>query len=129
MAYVLRNWKLLALAPMFFVSNFYYAYWGALNAAAFDSPTRALNATLGGAGEILGSVFIGYCVLDLKWLRRQHRGYAALTVLSAIIIVVWSTGLAWQMTFQRNYKAVHGRYINYKDSNYPQKGVLLFFCA
>ena len=128
MGRALKDWRLLALVPMFFASNYYNSYWGALNTAVFDGPTRALNATLGGAGEIFGSIFIGYCVLDAKWLRRRQRGYAGLALLSGIVITVWSVGLSWQVSFQRDYEDVHGRFINYKDPNYAGKGLLFFFC-
>ena len=50
----LKDWRMFALLPMFFASNYFYAYQGAVNAAVFDGPTRALNATLEGAGAIVG---------------------------------------------------------------------------
>jgi hypothetical protein len=38
---VLKDKRILLLAPMFFASNYFYAYQGAINAFYFDGPTRA----------------------------------------------------------------------------------------
>ena len=129
MVHLLRDWRLLALIPMFFASIFFYPYVGSVNATVFDGPTRALNATLEAAGAIVGALLIGYLVLDAKWLRRRHRGYLGLAVVATITITVWSVGLSWQVTFKRDYKTIHdGNLINYRDTNYKGKGTLYFFC-
>lgn len=126
---LLKDWRVLALFPMFFASNFCYAYLGSLNATVFDSPTRALNSALEGAGSIIGALAIGFFVLDAKWLARRRRGYLGLAVLSAMTVIVWSIGLAWQVTFTRNYKQEHGgHWLSYHDANYKGKGALYFFC-
>lgn len=74
---------------MFFASNYFYAYQGAVNAAMFDGPTRALNATLEAAGAIIGALLIGYLVLDTKWLGRRNRGYLGLAVVVTLTIIIW----------------------------------------
>lgn len=125
---LLKDWRLLALLPMFFASNYFYAYQGSVNATVFDGPTRALNATLEGAGAIVGALLIGYLVLDNKYIHRRHRGYLGLAVVTTLTIIVWAVGLGWQVTFKRDYVAVHGQHINYKDANYKGKGALYFFC-
>ena len=38
---VLKDWRMLALMPMFFSSNYFYAYQGAINTFYFDGATRA----------------------------------------------------------------------------------------
>ena len=124
---VIKDWRLVALVPMFFASDFYNPYFGALNQSVFDARTRALNATLGSAGEIIGSILIGYCVLDVQWLRRRQRGYFGVAVVAIGVIVVWSFGLSWQVTFKRDYKNVNG-FMTYHDPEYWAKGVLFFFC-
>ncbi|RDX45382.1 MFS general substrate transporter [Lentinus brumalis] len=126
MARLFKDWRLLALAPMFFASNYFYAYQGAVNANIFDGPTRALNATLEGAGAIVGALFIGYCVLDLKWFHRRTRGYIGLATVTVLTIIVWSVGLSWQVTFTRADFTDENR-INYHDANYAGKGALYFF--
>lgn len=42
MILVLKDWRMWALLPMFFSSNYFYAYQGAVNAFYFDSATRTL---------------------------------------------------------------------------------------
>ena len=113
---------------MFFASNYFYAYQGSVNATVFDGPTRALNATLEGAGAIVGALMIGYLVLDSKWFHRRNRGYLGLAVVTVLTIIVWAVALSWQVTFTRDFVAKHGGRINYKDSDYKGKGALYFFC-
>ena len=118
---------------MFFASNYFYAYQAAVNAAVFDAPTRALNATLEGAGAIVGALCIGYFVLDLKYFHRRTRGYLGLAVVTVMTIIVWSVALSWQVTFDR-FDVDHKNnpnalpFINYKDADYRGKGALYFFC-
>ena len=38
---VLKDKRIILLIPMFFASNYFYAYQGAINAFYFDGPTRA----------------------------------------------------------------------------------------
>ena len=83
---------------MFFASNYFYAYQGAINQAKFDAPTRALNATLESAGAIIGAIMIGYLVLDGKRFARRTRGYIGLVVVTMLTIIVWACGLAWQVS-------------------------------
>jgi hypothetical protein len=115
----------LALLPMFFSSNYFYAYQGAVNAGKFDGPTRAVVAALEGAGAIIGALLIGFLVLDANWFRRKTRGWLGLACVSIITIIVWSCGLSWQLTFTRE---TIGGMINYKDDNFAGKGALFFFC-
>ena len=126
---LLKDWRMLALLPMFFASNYFYAYQGSVNTTVFDGPTRALNAALESAGAIIGALMIGFFVLDNKWMGRRNRGYLGLAVVTVLTIIVWSVGLSWQVTFNRNYLKDHNNtYINYKDKDYRGKGALYFFC-
>jgi len=111
---------------MFFASNYFYAYQSAINAAKFDGPTRALNATLEGAGAIVGALMIGYIVLDGKRFRRRTRGYLGLGVVMILTIIIWACSLSWQVTFTRE-DAKKGAFINYKDAAYTGKGPIFFF--
>ncbi|KAF7967169.1 hypothetical protein HWV62_13181 [Athelia sp. TMB] len=123
MAKLFTDWRMLALLPMFFASNYFYAYQGAVNAFAFDGPTRALNGTLEAAGAIIGALLIGF-VLDIKYLGRRNRGFLGLAIVTSLTVIVWAIGLSWQSTFTRETKFT---FINYKDSNYKGKGALFFF--
>lgn len=117
---------------MFFASNYFYAYQGAVNALMFDGPTRALNGALEGAGGIIGALLIGFLVLDGKHLKRRTRGYLGLGVVATMTIIVWGVALSWQVTFNRaDAKALKdsATLINYKHANYRGKGALYFFCT
>ncbi|OBZ77670.1 UNC93-like protein 2 [Grifola frondosa] len=105
---LLKDWRMIALLPMFFASNYFYAYQGAVNAGRFDGPTRALNGALEGAGAIIGAVLIGYLVLDTKFLHRRARGYFGLAVVAVM-------------------DDIKANLINYKDKAYRGKGALYFF--
>ncbi|KAH9930425.1 MFS general substrate transporter [Epithele typhae] len=125
---LLKDWRILALLPMFFASNYFYAYQGAVNAHVFDGPTRALNATLEGAGAIVGALVIGYGVLDLKYFHRRTRGYLGLGATVVLIVIVWAVALSWQVTFSReSLEAAGDAKINYKSAAYRGKAALFFF--
>lgn len=121
---VLKDWRMLALTPMFFVSNYSYAYQGAVNSFYFDGPTRAVNATLEGAGAIIGALVVGFCILDAPHFKRRTRGWLGLAFVSVSIIAVWSCALTWQVRFTR---ASDIGKMSYHSSAYAPKGTLYFF--
>ncbi|VDB94301.1 unnamed protein product [Peniophora sp. CBMAI 1063] len=121
---IVKDWRILALIPMFFASNFFYAYQGAINTFYFTGPTRALNATLEGAGGIIGALLIGIFVLDSTRFKRRTRGYLGLSIVAICMIVVWSCALSWQITFTRESTV---QKLSYRDRTYGAKGVLFFF--
>ncbi|PCH44645.1 hypothetical protein WOLCODRAFT_105438 [Wolfiporia cocos MD-104 SS10] len=127
---MLRDWRVLALLPMWFASNYFYAYQGALNTARFDGATRALNAVLEGAGAIIGALLIGIFVLDSPFPRlqvaRRTRGYLGLGAVALATCGVWACGVAWQATFTRA-DAATAPFINYRDKAYRDKAPLFFF--
>lgn len=43
---VLKDWRMWCLLPMFFASNWFYAYQGSVNAFYFDGPTRTFFPSL-----------------------------------------------------------------------------------
>ncbi|KAJ3485966.1 hypothetical protein NLI96_g4585 [Meripilus lineatus] len=130
MGRLLKDWRMLALLPMFFASNYFYAYQGAVNALMFDGPTRALNGALEGAGAIIGALMIGFFVLDGKRFKRRTRGYLGLGIVAGMTVIVWAVGLSWQVTFTRADAKIlleQKALINYKHANYRGKGALYFF--
>lgn len=119
-----KDWRMLALSPMFFCSNYFYAYQGAVNAFYFDGPTRAVNATLEGAGAIIGALIIGIFILDAPHFKRRTRGWLGLTFVTVCTIVIWACALRWQVTFTRASKL--GK-MSYHEASYASKGTLYFF--
>ena len=71
-ALLCKDWRMLALFPMFFSSNYFYAYQGAITADMFNGRTRALTSLLTGLGSIVGSIFMGF-LLDYVPMRRRNR--------------------------------------------------------
>ncbi|KAH9046962.1 MFS general substrate transporter [Lactarius deliciosus] len=120
---VLKDKRIILLIPMFFASNYFYAYQGAVNVYYFDGATRALNGTLEGAGAMVGALIIGFFILDGLPFRRRTRGFVGLAFVSIITIVVWSCALAWQVDFNR----IPRTKMHYTDSRYHAKGALYFF--
>ncbi|KZV77525.1 MFS general substrate transporter [Peniophora sp. CONT] len=119
-----KDWRMLALTPMFFASNYFYAYQGAINTFYFDGPTRALNAALEGAGAIVGALIIGIFVLDAPRFKRRMRGWLGLAFVSVCAVTVWSCALVWQTSFTR---ASNLGKMSYHDSAFAPKGTLYFF--
>lgn len=83
-----------------------------------------MNATLEGAGAIIGALVVGFFVLDGSYLKRRTRGFFGLAAVTLVTIVVWSCALAWQVNFTRHSKIPKMRYTN---SSYHAKGALFFF--
>jgi hypothetical protein len=90
----------------------------------WGSTPGALNATLEGAGAIIGALLIGFLVLDGTRFPRRTRGFIGLACVTAVTIAVWSCGLAFQSTFTRHSKSPK---LHYTDRAYHAKGALYFF--
>ena len=94
---VMKDWRILALFPGFFASNFFYAYQGALNAHIFNARTRSLVGLLSGAGAVVGAIVIGL-LLDLLPYKRRVRGFVGMIIVVALGIATWGGGLDYQLT-------------------------------
>jgi MFS family permease len=89
------------LFPMFWSSNWFYTYQqNAVNAARFDTRTRALNDVLYWGSQIFGALLFGYA-LDIERFRRSVRAKAALVVLFALTMVIWGGGYAYEKQYTR----------------------------
>lgn len=102
-----KDWRMLALFPMFFCSNYFYAYQSAIVAFLFNGRTRALVALLTGLGSILGSILIGV-VTDILPFNRRKRAYVGCIVVFIIMCAVWGGGIAFQLKFNRGSKEIFG---------------------
>lgn len=92
---------IIALFPMFLVSNYYYPYlFNDMNLLTFNIRTRALNNTLFWLMEIPGSFFIGY-ILDKKDLRRSTRAKIAFLLVLGLTLGIWGWGYSWQRGYTR----------------------------
>lgn len=93
---VKERWILL-LFPMFLASNIFYTYQNnAVNAAHFNTRTRALNGLLYWLAQIVGAVISGYA-FDTKLLRRSVKAKCSFVWLVCVTFGVWGGGYAWQI--------------------------------
>lgn len=104
---LVRDWRMIALFPMFFSSNYFYAYQGAITVKLFNGRTRALIALLEGIGQVLGSIVIGQLTDNLPFGRRKRALVSTLLVM-VFNCVVWGCGLAFQLQFNRDSTVVRG---------------------
>ncbi|KAJ9642215.1 hypothetical protein H2204_002584 [Knufia peltigerae] len=102
-----KDYRLLALLPMFFSSNYFYSYQGAITAFLFNGRTRALTALLTGVGSITGAILIGL-VTDQLPFHRRTRALCGLVVVLLMNILVWSGGLGFQVKFSRTDELILG---------------------
>lgn len=90
------------LFPMFWSSNWFYTYQqNAVNAAYFNTRTRALNGFLYWFSQIVGAMILGP-LLDLKYFRRSIRAKASLIALFIVTMAIWGGGYAWQRHYTRD---------------------------
>lgn len=89
------------LFPMFFSSNWFYAYhFNDVNGAKFNIRTRSLNSVLYYISQIIGAYVFGYA-LDLQSVRRSVKAKAVWIVLFVLTMVIWGGGYAWQRSYTR----------------------------
>ncbi|KAF2196248.1 MFS general substrate transporter [Delitschia confertaspora ATCC 74209] len=94
---------IIALFPMFFASNWFYNYhFNEVNAAYFNTRTRALNGVVYYIMQIIGAFIFGYA-LDNPRFRRTTRAKAAWVALFALIMGIWGGGYAFQKTYTREW--------------------------
>ena len=119
---------IIALFPMFFVSNFYFPYmFNDINLANFNIRTRALNIILFYTAGIAGATVAGH-VLDAKFLRRTVRIKIGLAMLFLGFTSIWFGALAWQHPISRaETKAPGFRLIDCTERTYL--GPLFLFLA
>ncbi|KAF2761391.1 MFS general substrate transporter [Pseudovirgaria hyperparasitica] len=92
---------ILALFPMFFASNWFYAYhFNDINGARFNTRTRALNSVLYYLMQIVGSYLFGYA-LDIQHFRRTTRAWGGWVALMACTFAIWGGGLPFARTYNR----------------------------
>ncbi|PNY26827.1 Uncharacterized protein TCAP_03236 [Tolypocladium capitatum] len=95
-----KDWRMLALFPMFFSSNYFYAYQGALTAILFNGRTRALVSLLTGIGSMIGSLLIG-SITDVLPFSRRNRALVGCAFVFILTCIVWAGGLGFQIKFTR----------------------------
>ncbi|KAI8148923.1 major facilitator superfamily domain-containing protein [Fennellomyces sp. T-0311] len=97
-----REWRIIALAPAFIASNWFYAYQFRVNAIYFNPSTRALNDTMYWAQQVVGALLIGL-LLDYQGMSRRGRGLLGLVIIFILLMAVWAGGFVFQLTFDNKY--------------------------
>jgi MFS family permease len=116
---------IIALFPMFFASNWFYAYhFNEVNAGYFNTRTRALNNVIYYIMQIVGAFVFGYA-LDNSSFRRTMRAKAAWVALFVLTMAIWGGGYSFQKTFNRTMAADEDRpKKDWKDPGYGGPFVL-----
>lgn len=124
-----KDWRMVALFPMFFASNYFYAYQGAITAALFNGRTRALVSLLTGLGSMIGSIIIG-TITDILPFGRRNRALIGCAVVFLLTCAVYGGGVYFQTQFTRESVEVAGLKIPWDWTDKQAAGpiVLLWSC-
>ncbi|KAL1405986.1 hypothetical protein Q8F55_007669 [Vanrija albida] len=95
-----KDWRMLALFPMFFASNFFYAYQGSVVGFMFNARTRALSSFITNLGAVVGANFVGF-LLDYLPFGRRKRTVVGWVLTLVLLCVVWGGG---GLSFQQKYQ-------------------------
>lgn len=120
---------IVALFPMFFASNWFYTYhFNEVNAAYFNTRTRALNGVIYYIMQIVGAFVFGYG-LDSTKLRRSTRAKVGWAALFVLIMVVWGGGYEFQKTYTRESTSEKSGYqpVDWSDDGYGGPFVLFMW--
>ncbi|KAF8133206.1 MFS general substrate transporter [Boletus edulis] len=117
------------LFPMFVASN-YFTTWqfNDYNGAIFTIRARGLNNLVYWTAQIVGSVFIGYVILDQKLYRRRVRAFIGWVLVFAMVFVVHIWAYFYQRTYTRQ-SVSPATNIDIYSSNYPAHVWLMIFCG
>jgi len=116
---------------MFVASNYFYTWqFNDYNAALFNIRTRSLNAFLYWAAQIVGSLFLGYGILDRPQFRRRTRAFAGWTIVTVMVFVVHIWAYMYQKDYTRAIVApITFTKIDFSSSAYASHSWLYIFCG
>ncbi|KAI9240023.1 MAG: major facilitator superfamily domain-containing protein [Podila humilis] len=94
-----KDWRMLALFPMFFTSNWFYGYQ--LNLNGLNQPnsirTRSFDSASYWGAQVIASLLFARLLDNPNWTRRTRARYGFF-VLAALLIIVYAGGIAFQST-------------------------------
>ncbi|KAG9315504.1 major facilitator superfamily domain-containing protein [Chiua virens] len=118
---------ILLLFPMFFASNYFYTWqFNDYNGAIFTIRARGLNNLVYWSSQIVGSVFIGYLILDQKLYKRRTRAFIGWVLVFLMVFVVHIWAYFYQRTYTRESVSVATE-IDIYDSDFPAHVWLMIF--
>jgi len=121
---------ILLLFPMFFSSNWFYAWqFNNYNGAYFNIRTRSLNSVVYWISQIVGSVAIG-TLLDQPRLSRRTRAFSGWAVLMTTVFFVHIWGYFYQREYTRESLPTDATLLmDFNDSGYAGRVFLYIFCG
>ncbi|KAG0366313.1 major facilitator superfamily domain-containing protein [Gamsiella multidivaricata] len=94
-----KDWRMLALIPMFFTSNWFYTYqFTAVNGSNFTTRSRNMNSMSYWAAQIIASILYGKFLDRAQWTRPTRARYG-LILLTIVLLATWIGGIIFQTTF------------------------------
>ncbi|KAF9909902.1 hypothetical protein BX616_011030 [Lobosporangium transversale] len=94
-----KDWRMLALIPMFFSSNWIYTYqFTAVNALNFTVRSRSMNSMFYWLAQIFASIFYGSFLDRAQWSRPTRARYG-LILLTVFLAATWAGGIIFQTGF------------------------------
>ncbi|GMK55340.1 hypothetical protein CspeluHIS016_0203960 [Cutaneotrichosporon spelunceum] len=120
-----KDWRMLALFPMFFASNYFYAYQGSVVPFIFNGRSRALSSLITNLGAVVGGLFVGF-LLDLIPAKRRTRAIIGWTVVFIFVGCVWGGGIHFQRQFQRVDNPEDSWRLDYNEGQASEAYGLLF---
>lgn len=93
-----KDWRMLALFPMFFTSNFFYGYQFNSNGKNnVTVRTRSFNSSGYWGAQIFASLIFGWFLDRPQWTRTTRARYGFL-MLIALLIATWGGAISFQST-------------------------------
>ncbi|KAF7313553.1 hypothetical protein HMN09_00511400 [Mycena chlorophos] len=120
---------ILLLFPMFFASNWFYAWqFNDFNGALFDIRTRSLNSMVYWSAQVVGSLIMAL-VLDRKSLSRRTRAFIGWFIVLVMVFVVHGWALHYVREYDRNSPIVldQSLRIDFSDKQYIGRVFLYIF--
>ncbi|KAF9900823.1 hypothetical protein BX616_002487 [Lobosporangium transversale] len=90
-----KDWRMLALVPMFFTSNWFYTYHFSLNSLNFSLRTRSMNSLCYWLAQIIASILFGRLLDRASWTRRTRAKFGLLT-LTLVLLATYIGAIAFQ---------------------------------
>ncbi|KAG2363326.1 MFS general substrate transporter [Suillus spraguei] len=110
---------IILLFPMFFASNYCYAWeYNNYNGAIFTIRARGLNSLLSYTSQIFGAVFLGYFILDQNRVRRRVRAFYGWILVFLVAFAAHTWAYFYQRTYTRADATKNAYKIDIMDETY-----------
>ncbi|KAF9436191.1 hypothetical protein BGZ76_004607 [Entomortierella beljakovae] len=112
-----KDWRMIVLIPMFFTSNWVYAYqFNSVNGLNFNTRSRSMNSMFYWMAQIIASIMYGAFLDRAQWTRSTRARYG-LILLALVLAGTWIGGFIFQTTFGPRSYVVNDAGIAVKNPN------------